>query len=160
MKSESLHAGNAIWDDGEWVSWTEINQQIYEAEEADLLEKMIHLAKEYLKLTGRPLPIYGEIGELFAERHYGIERHRPGAQGSDGRLMDGFVEVKTITPFKSNDVVLVKRAGNFNRLVIVRIDKDHRIDSRIIHRNEMPEGNGKFMKVTWDQVRPGTNEIQ
>ena len=154
MEPNNLHSGNAIWDDGEWVSWDEINRDIHHSDEGDLLAQMIQLAKDYLDFTGRPLPIYGEIGELFAERRYEFERHSPGAQGSDGRLMDDFVEVKTITPFKSNDVVTVKRDGHFNKLVIVRIDEDHRIDSRIIDRKNLPKVSGKLLKVSWDQLRP------
>lgn len=152
MESDHLHAGNAIWDDGEWISWDDINHHLYDAEEAKLLERMIQLAKDYLDLTDRPLPIYGEIGELFAERRYGIERHRTSAQGSDGRLGDDFVEVKTITPFKGSDVITVRRDGHFNKLVVVRIDATHRIDSRMIDRKQLPKGEGKFFKVSWDQL--------
>lgn len=28
MTGESLGPDNAIWDDGEWISWDEINEQI------------------------------------------------------------------------------------------------------------------------------------
>ena len=59
-----------------------------------------------------------------------------------------------LTPFKSNDVVTVKRDGHFNKLVIVRIDEDHRIDSRIIDRKNLPKVSGKLLKVSWDQLRP------
>ena len=50
MEPNNLHPGNAIWDDGEWVSWDEINRHIHHSDEGDLLAQMIQLAKDYLDL--------------------------------------------------------------------------------------------------------------
>lgn len=66
--------------------------------------------------------IWGELGELYAEVKYGIKRHKPHTQGSDGKLGNDFFEVKTISPEKSNGQIEVKRAGNFNKLIVVKID--------------------------------------
>ena len=97
------NSSEGIWDDGEWIGWDYINGQLHGQDEGDLLERLIVNAKEYLEFTGRHLPIYGELGELYAARRFGIERHAPNAQGSDGRMGDTFVEIKTITPAKGWD---------------------------------------------------------
>lgn len=144
--------GDAIWDGGEWISWDYINEQLYEQEEAAMLERLIKTAKDYLDLTGRHLPVYGEIGELYAERRFGITRHQARAQGSDGRLDDDFVEIKTISPEKRKTSVQVKRAGHFNKLCLVKIDEDFRIDARMIARSDLPKGTGKFIRVRWEPV--------
>jgi len=72
MTGAPIAPGEGVWDDGEWVSWDYLNGQIYEADEAEILERMIVMAKEYLALTGRHLPIYGEVGNST----------RPGGSGS------------------------------------------------------------------------------
>ena len=55
--------GDAIWDEGEWISWDYINQQLEgPVPEGGLVEDMIALAKSYLEETGRHLTIYGELG--------------------------------------------------------------------------------------------------
>lgn len=143
--------GDAIWDDGEWVHWDHINGQIHEMDEANLLQRLIAIAREYFEFTDRHLPIYGEIGELYAQRRFGIERHRPCAEGSDGRIGDTFVEIKTITPAKRSDTVQVKRSGHFGALVIVRIDEDFRCDARLIPRASLPKGHGNVIDVRWAQ---------
>ncbi len=49
--------------------------------------------------TGLHLQVYGDIGELFAAITHGVKLHKNYAQGSDSRLGNDFIEVKTITPF-------------------------------------------------------------
>lgn len=140
---------DGIWDDGEFVHWDEINPHIHWDDEGELLSKLIQIAKEYYEFTDRPLPIYGEIGELFAQRQYGFDRHRTGAQGSDGVLLNDFYEVKTITPFKNEDFVKVKKSGNFNKLVIVKITADHQISSKLFDREHLPKPKSNFYIVPW-----------
>jgi hypothetical protein len=153
---------DGIWDDGEWISWDYINGQIHDQErqaefpEASLeiirvLDDLIYAASEYNALTGRYLQIWGELGELYAEIKYGLKRHRPGAAGSDGRLGNDFVEVKTISPEKSTEKVQVKRAGNFNRLLVVKISENFDFEARMIDRKALKKGNGKCANVSWTQ---------
>ena len=142
--------GDGIWNDGEWISWAYINSQLEEHTEGGLLEELIVVAKEYYEDTGRHLPIYGELGELYAERRFGIERHEPHTQGSDGRIGNMLVEIKTISPIKQSNKVRVKRLGNFGALVIVKIDADFRIDAKLIKRKRLPKGDGKYITVSWD----------
>src|SRR5512137_536633 len=71
----------------------------------EVFGELVEAAAKYKRLTGRHLPILGELGELFAEIMFGIKRHNPMTQGSDGLLGNDFVEVKTITPDKKSDGV-------------------------------------------------------
>jgi hypothetical protein len=90
---------------------------------AMIFESLVESAKAYYELTGRYLQIWGELGELYAEIKYGIKRHRPHTKGSDGKLGNDFIEIKTISPEKDGDQVQVKRAGNFNRLLVIKISE-------------------------------------
>ena len=151
---------DAIWDDGEWVSWDWINRQIYERELKErypdvsleliqVFEELVAVAADYKDITGRYLPVFGELGEIFAEVTFGINRHKPRTQGSDGRLGDDFVEIKTITPEKSSKKVKVKRKGNFNKLLVVKINEDFEFEARMLDRKDMSKGSGKLATVSW-----------
>jgi len=51
-----------------------------------LFEELVEAAEKYKRVTGRHLPIFGELGELFAEIMFGLKRHAPMTCGSDGML--------------------------------------------------------------------------
>lgn len=115
----------AFWDDGEWVSWDEINQQIEYKEwrakypNADIslvpiFESLLSTACSYNAHTGQHLQVYGDIGELYGAITHGIRLNRNYAQGSDGRLGNDLIEIKTITPFKRTDTVEINMARNFS----------------------------------------------
>lgn len=114
-----------------------------------IFEDLVNNAAEYHAITGRYLQIWGELGELFAEVTYGIQRHKPGTQGSDGKLGNDFVEIKTISPEKSVDEVRVKRSGNFNKLLIVKIHDDFGFEGQLIARKSLSKGEGKHMRASW-----------
>jgi hypothetical protein len=88
---------------------------------AQIFEDFVYVAAEYRDITGRYLPVFGELGELFAEITFGIKRHKPRNQGSDGRLGNDYIEIKTITPEMKNEKVSVKRKDNFNKLLVVKL---------------------------------------
>jgi hypothetical protein len=167
-------------EDGEWISWDWINQEIYRQDQEDeltpeapnrkepkanlkqsspelreLFDSLVSTAQKYHSLTGRYLQIWGELGELYAELHYGIQRHKPGTPGSDGRLGNDFVEIKTISPEKSTQKVEVRRTGNFNKLLVVRITDDFKFESRMIDRKTLCKGKqgsqGKA-KIAWQSM--------
>ena len=161
----TLGPDNAIWDDGEWVSWDEINQQIQYKEwrarypNADLslvsvYESLIGTAEEYYHLTGRHLQVYGDIGELYGAITHGIKLHRNYAKGSDGRLGNDFVEVKTITPFKNCDVVEINLERNFSKILIVKINADFEVRGKLIDRKALPNGKGRGnrLRIDWSLV--------
>ncbi|CAN7186449.1 hypothetical protein LJR071_000421 [Pseudomonas sp. LjRoot71] len=139
-----------IDDEGGWDSNSELknptNLQLWE-----LLDELVETARNYLEVTGRHLPIYGELGELYGEAQYGIKRHKPFTQGSDGKLGNDFVEIKTISPFKSGDTVSVKRAGNFNKLLIVKISEDFEFKAKLLDRKSLQKGQGKHIKAKWSE---------
>jgi hypothetical protein len=121
----------------------------------DIFADLVEVAAKYKKLTGRHLPVLGELGELFAEIMFGIKRHKPMTRGSDGLLGNDFVEVKTITPDKKGDGVRLKRAGNFGKLVVVKISDDFQFAARMVDRRLLEKGRGKWASLSWDAMIAG-----
>ena len=160
-----LGPDNAIWDDGEWISWDEIDEQIQHKEwrarypNADLsivsvFESLIATAQNYHEITGRHLQVYGDIGELFGVITHGIRLHRNYAQGSDGRLGNDLVEVKTITPFKGNDVVVLNLKRNFSKVLMVKVNADFEVAGRLVARSALPKVKGSRLVIGWNQFEP------
>lgn len=169
---------NAWWDDGEWVSWDGFDTDFDDGEshlaslerEADLrfrypkaditlipyFQNLLAIAENYHRDTGKHLQVYGDIGELFGAITCGIKLHRNYAQGSDGRLGNDFVEVKTITPFNMHDRVKVSLAGNFSKLLVVKVDADFSVSGRVIDRKRLPKSNGTHLFLTWKGI--GTSD--
>jgi hypothetical protein len=160
---------DGIWDDGEWVSWDWINGQIYRQELAqeypaadpevvEVFERLVKVAADYKSATGNYLQIWGELGEFYAEVKFGLKRHRAHTQGSDGKLGNDFVEVKTISPEKTNSKIQVKRAGNFNKLLVVRIDQGFAFTAKMIDRRELGKGRGKVARVSWGKGEASSSD--
>lgn len=158
----------AFWDDGEWISWEEINQQIEYKEwrakypNADLtlvpiFESLLSTALMYHAHTGNHLHVYGDIGELYGAITHGMRLNRTYAQGSDGRLGNDLIEIKTISPMKQTDTVEVNMARNFSKLLIVRINREFDISGKLIDRKALPKAKGK-VRVSWSEV-PGQSII-
>ena len=137
-------------DDGGWDTDNEPKNpttlQLWE-----LLGGLVETAQNYFEVTGRHLPIFGELGELYGEAKYGIKRHKRFTQGSDGMLGNDFVEIKTISPLKTNSTVLVKRAGNFSKLLIVKISEDFKFKAKMLDRKSLRKGSGKHIKAKWSK---------
>ncbi|GJM12654.1 MAG: hypothetical protein DHS20C12_10570 [Pseudohongiella sp.] len=155
---------DAIWDDGEWISLDWINQQTCEQELREsfpnanpelvkVFEDIVQTAITYKAVSGRYLPVFGELGEIFAEITFGIKRHPPRTPGSDGRLGNDWIEIKTITPEKQSDEVQVKRKGNFNKLIVVEISEFFEFEAREIDRKDIAKGTGEFAKVYWSAMK-------
>ena len=161
MKELADH-DRAFWDDGEWVSWDEINQQIEYKEwrakypNADIslvpiFESLLSTACTYNAHTGKHLQVYGDIGELYGAITHGIRLNRNYAQGSDGRLGNDLIEIKTITPFKRTDTVEINMARNFSKVLIGRINDEFDISGKLIDRKSLPKAKGKI-RVSWSEV--------
>ncbi|WP_298292512.1 hypothetical protein [uncultured Litoreibacter sp.] len=117
---------------------------------ARIVRDMVSAAKAYKLQHGRELFVYGALGELFAVAKLGVVLHNdPCTEGSDGRLGKDFVEVKTISPFKNEPFVQVKRSGNWGKLVVVRVYEDFAVDCRVHARKKLPKGKGEFITVPW-----------
>lgn len=119
---------------------------------AMIFDGLVENARSYHELTGRYLQIWGELGELFAEVQYGIKRHKPHTQGSDGKLGNDFVEVKTISPEKNGSQVQVKRAGNFNKLLVIKISASFEFEGRFIERKRLSKGEGTYARASWSDL--------
>ena len=168
MSGQKLNdPSDGIWDDGEWISWDWINGQLHEqelraeyptasSELIDLFERFVEVAADHKSLTGNYLQVWGELGEIYAEIKFGIKRHKPKTQGSDGRLGNDFVEVKTISPEKSDPKVQVKRAGNFNKLLVVKISESFEFEARMIDRKKLGKSTGPLAAVAWESMPKGS----
>lgn len=152
---------NAIYDDGEWITWTEINSHLerlefqarYPGWDVDLVpifRGLLTAAQDYHALTGSHLQVYGDLGELYGAITYGIKLHRNYAKGSDGKLGNHFVEVKTITPFKSNSTVTLNLKRNFGKVLIVKIDADFEVRAKLIDRCSLPKIKGDKLILDWN----------
>jgi hypothetical protein len=47
--------------------------------------------------------------------------------------------------------VLVKRAGNFSKLLIVKISKDFEFKAKMIDRKRLGKGTGKHIHAKWGE---------
>lgn len=153
-----------IWDDGEWISWDWINSQLADQELQEqyphaspdvvhVFDDIVDAAQRYKDKTGRFLQIWGELGELYAEIMFGIVRHTPGTKGSDGRLGNDWIEIKTISPEKANESTQVKRAGNFNKLLVVKISEFFEFEAKMLDRKTLGKGKGKHIKIRWQSEK-------
>ena len=115
-------------------------------EQTEIFYDLIDCATRHFENTGRYLQIWGELGEIYAEIKFGLRRHGTPGAGSDGTIAGKLVEVKTISPEKTSDHVLVKSQGNFEQLLIVRIGRDFEFRGKLINRSELNGGSGKFLR--------------
>ena len=115
-------------------------------DQAEIFHDLVDCASRHFDNTGRYLQVWGELGEIYAEIKFGLRRHGSHKAGSDGTIADKLVEVKTISPEKLSDRVLVKSQGNFEQLLIVRIDKDFQFQAKLFDRSELKGLPGKFLK--------------
>jgi hypothetical protein len=167
--------GDAIWDDGEWISWEWINQNMADPEDEDWVHPLelgidvmmppteqaatlemyelfgdtVELARRYFEITGRHLPVYGELGEIYAVLKHGLKRFKENTAGADGKIGNDIVEVKTISPHKMVGQVQVKRAGNFDKLLIVKISSDMKFNSVLIDRKDLKNAGAERFKANW-----------
>jgi hypothetical protein len=115
--------------------------------QAEILEDLVDCAERHFQNTGRYLQVWGELGEIYAEVKFGLRRHGTHRAGSDGTIDGKLVEVKTISPEKSSDQVLVKSQGDFEQLLIVRIDENFEFTGKLFEREDLSGGEGKFLKA-------------
>jgi hypothetical protein len=115
-------------------------------EQTKIFHDLVDCAERHFENTGRYLQVWGELGEIFAEIKFGLRRHGTHMAGSDGTIAGKLVEVKTISPEKSSDRVLVKSQGNFEQLLIVRIDRNFHFQGKLFDRSELKGVDGKFLR--------------
>lgn len=115
-------------------------------EQTEIFQDLVDCAARHFENTGRYLQVWGELGEIYAEIKFGLCRHGSHHAGSDGEIAGKLVEVKTISPEKASDHVLVKSQGNFEQLLIVRIDRDFQFQGKLFDRSELKGVDGKFLR--------------
>ncbi len=115
-------------------------------EQTEIFQDLVDCAKRHFANTGRYLQVWGELGEIYAEIKFGLRRHTTHAPGSDGTIAGKLVEVKTISPEKRSDRVVVKSQGDFEKLLIIRINRDFQFQSKLLDRSELKGGAGKFLQ--------------
>jgi hypothetical protein len=153
----------AFYDDGDWIHWSEINEQLrykeWIAKYPNALqsiipyfEGLVSLAERYYSETGLHLNVYGDIGELFGAITYGIKLNRTHAQGSDGRMGNDHVEIKTIAPFSKSNEVWVKPCGNWSKLLVVKISDDFQVSGRMADRRSFRRTRAKYLLVKWQDL--------
>lgn len=115
-------------------------------EQSKIFYDLVDCAKRHFENTGRYFQIWGELGEIYAEIKFGLRRHGTHEAGSDGTIAGMLVEVKTISLEKSIDRVLVKSQGNFEQLLIVRIDRNFQFLGKLFDRSELKGASGNFLR--------------
>jgi hypothetical protein len=124
------------------------------------LQRLLKTAREFAAATRRNLHIFGDVGELYGAVVHGIELNRRNAVGSDGRLGDDFVEIKTITPFKNKQAVHVRMDRNFNKLLVVRVLHDFSVQGVLVSRSDLPKSYSTEIMLEWEFLErlAGTRE--
>lgn len=115
-------------------------------DQTEIFYDLVDCATRHFENTGRYLQIWGELGEIYAEIKFGLRRHRTHEAGSDGTIAGKLVEVKTISPEKTGDRVIVKSKGNFEQLLIIRIDRNFQFEGKLFDRSELKGATGKFLR--------------
>lgn len=188
MYSYEPDGGGVYLGDGEWLSWDEFGEYAdidpdepqpavlpvlewqdwlkrkYPNAELPVLRQFIRLvnaAEEYFEQTGKHLNIYGALGELYGAMIWGVRLHKlPDAQGSDGKLDNDFIEIKTIGPRSTTDQALVKLSGHFNKLLVVKIDRTNgddgfgcfRMSGRMIDRKALTNARSGNARIKWSRA--------
>lgn len=121
----------------------------------ETFENMRALAWRYHQSYGRHLKIFGDLGELYAAIVLGMRLTQNNAKGVDGRRGNDHIEVKTISPMKSELAVQLSTAGPFNHLAVVKIDAGYGFDLRLATRKSLQLSGKKQAKVRWDALPQG-----
>jgi len=114
-------------------------------EQTQIFLDLVDCAARHFENTGRYLQVWGELGEIYAEIKFGLRRHGTHMAGSDGTIAGKLVEVKTISPEKSGDRVLVKNQGDFEQLLVVRITRDFKFQAKLLERGELKRVGSKLL---------------
>lgn len=115
-------------------------------EQKQIFRDLVDCAARHFENTGRYLQVWGELGEIYAEIKFGLHRHATHTAGSDGTIVGKLVEVKTMSPEKASNYVLVKSQGDFEQLLIVRINRQFQFQAKLLERSELKAAGGKFLK--------------
>jgi hypothetical protein len=143
------------------LEWEADMQHRYPRAERGVIRQFIRLSRatvEFWESSGRRLPVYGVLGELYASMVWGVSLHKTyNAQGSDGKIGSDYIEVKTIGPCSKNDRVAVKLSGHFTKLLVVRIEQPAdasglRVQSRLVERRALTRAKSGSARISWSRA--------
>jgi hypothetical protein len=143
------------------LEWQADMQRRYPEAELAVIRQFIRLSRaaaEYRETTNRHLPVYGALGELYASMAWGVRLHwKHNAEGSDGKIGNDFVEVKTIGPLSTTDKVQVKLSGHFSKLIVVKIDFSEdtgglKLQSRLVTRRDLTTAKAGCARIAWSRA--------
>jgi hypothetical protein len=118
-------------------------------EQTRIFQDLVDCAQRHFDNTGRYLQVWGELGEIYAEIRFGLRRSATHQAGSDGTIDGKRVEVKTISPEKASDRVFVKRQGEFEQLLVIRIDPDFQFKGKLFERSELQGATGRYLRARY-----------
>ena len=97
----------------------------------EILRAVIPLAREYYKLTGKPLGITGEAGELLASQHLNLDLCPPRTPGYDAVSKHGRrYQVKTRLVHSGSmrgRVPRIEVNSPFDAVLLVLLDDDYQV---------------------------------
>jgi hypothetical protein len=116
------------------------------AKALSVYEALLHAARSFRKLTGQHLGIDHAIAGIHCCIHHGL---MPASAPTAG---DAQTIVRHISPDAESDTVSIDLSDAFERVVIVRISSDFRVESRVIHRNELPNISLAQHQLDWHSL--------
>ena len=118
-------------------------------EQTQIFQDLVDCAGRHFHNTGRYLQVWGELGEIYSEIRFGLRRNASHQAGSDGTIAGKRVEVKTISPEKTGDRVFVKRQGDFEQLLVIRIDAEFQFRGKLFDRSELKGASGRYLRARY-----------
>lgn len=86
---------------------------------------------------------------------HGLKLHRIYAQGSDGRIGNDLVEVKTT---KGNNQVSLNLKRNFSKVLLVKITDAFGVRGKLIDRKGLTKVKGDLVVLDWDSLEAVTRQ--
>ncbi|WP_235532810.1 hypothetical protein [Sphingomonas sp. Leaf412] len=164
-----LESNNAFWDDGVWISWDEIDEQIQYKEwraryphanlsVVSVFESLLGTARSITRSRADPgvLRDHGPTPSGLRRHRRAVRRHNPRPEAAP-QLRAGFIgndldEVKTTTPFKSNDRITLNMERNFSKILIVKINGTFEVKGKLVDRASLPRTSAGKLTLEWDAL--------
>ena len=123
-----------------WLHWDNVTDSVRRNEGAAphsadpeivaLFDELLAAAKSYRELTGLHLDVFQELGELYAEIHYGVGCNRKGAVRGTGGI--AVRTIKTTAP-----KVSLRGIEGLDRLLVIRISDDYVFEAKVASRQHL-----------------------
>lgn len=145
------------WDSGDWIEW---HRNVTDADERpcdaaaheDTLARLTALqvsllraAKTYFVLTGRHLPVYEAIAEVYAAIHFDAPLGRKAAQQAGIKLLH-------LSPRSKSNTVEVNLKEAFDLVVVVRVKDNFSVEARLIMRKNLQDRGQGLCSINWQNL--------